>query len=78
MWYIEPLDGKYYGTRIVNDETDEVIEVWLDFDSASASVREIENGWEPDAGYDHVESARSYKAACVICDALNFEQGNLK
>lgn len=78
-WTIEPLKGKYYGTKIVNNETDEVIEVWLGFiGNYTASEREKEQGWgQPDEDgfvdiyYDHVELQRSYDAAIIICEALN-------
>ena len=69
-WKLEPLKGKYYGTKVWNDETDELIEVWLS-SVLKASEREIEDGWEEEHGYDHVESQRSYEAAMIICEALN-------
>ena len=71
-WQIEPLKGKYYGTKIRNIETDELIEVWLNMEyDYKPSSREIADGWQPDWGYDHVELQRSYEAAKIICAALN-------
>lgn len=71
-WKLEPLKGKYYGTRVINDWTGELIIIWLDLeDYGKVSIREIEDGWEEEHGYDHVESQRSYEAAMIICEALN-------
>lgn len=71
-WTIEPLKGKYYGTKIRNTKTDELIEVWLGFEGDyKPSSRELSNGWQPDYGYDHVELERSFEAAKIICEALN-------
>ena len=72
-WYIKPLNGKYYGTEITDG--DNVIEVWTGY-TGKVSEREIEEGWTDDYGFDHVESDRDYKIACVICDALNKEFAN--
>ena len=71
-WKLEPLQGKYYGTRIVNDWTDDDIVIWLAFqEDCKVSDRELERGWDAQHGYDHVESQRSYEAAMIICEALN-------
>lgn len=69
-WKLEPLKGKYYGTRVINDWTGELIIVWLDLEY-KVSDRELEKGWQEDQGFDHVESQRSYEAAMIICEALN-------
>lgn len=72
MWYIEPLQGKYYGTRIVNTETDDLIEVWLTLKGEyKPSSRELENGWTPDYGFDHAETQESYETALKIVEKLN-------
>ena len=72
MWQIEPLKGKYYGTRVVNTETDDLIEVWLSLKMGSQpSSREFENGWTPDYGFDHVETQESYETALKIVEKLN-------
>ena len=71
-WKIEPLEGKYYGTQIVNEQGS-VIKVWLgEFNEGyRASDRELANGWEPDWGYDHVELQEDYEIALEIVRALN-------
>ena len=70
MWSIKPLEGKYYGTKISNGK--DQITVWTSF-STPVSSREIEEGWDEDYGYDHVESEKDYRMALVICSALNKE-----
>ena len=76
MWVLAPLKGKYYGTKIFNEETGDVIEVWLSFKTYTqdeVSEREKELGWGEDGEYyyDHVESQYSYEAALKIVKALN-------
>lgn len=73
IWKIKPLDGKYYGTKIENERTGELIEIWLPLGIGGyrASNREIEEGWCPDHGFDHTETQRTYDAAYIICNALN-------
>lgn len=70
-WYIEPLNGKYYGTKVTNGQ--QFIEVWTGY-TGTVSEREIADGWTEEYGFNHVESDRDYKIACIICDALNKEQ----
>lgn len=73
-WTIEPIKGKYYGTVVRNIETNELIVVWFPFGKTLVvSSRELDDGWTEDYGFDHVESERSYKAATIICKALNKE-----
>lgn len=69
-WFIKPLNGKYYGTDVTDGSN--VITVWTGY-TGKVSEREIEEGWTDDYGFDHVESDRDYKIACVILDALNKE-----
>lgn len=72
MWILGKLQGKYYGTRVINTETGDIIEVWLSMQQDyKASEREIEAGWTEEHGYDHVELQSSYEAAKKIVDALN-------
>ena len=67
-WEIEPLQGKYYGTRILLDSG--VIEVWTGGSRPQKpSEREIADGWTPDVGMDHVESEEDYANACLISSA---------
>jgi hypothetical protein len=69
-WCIEPLDGKYYGTKITKGRN--CIEVWTGY-TGKVSQRELDDGWDEEYGFDHVESDRDYKLACIICEALNKE-----
>lgn len=70
-WYIKPLKGKYYGTVITNG--DQSITVWTGY-TGKVSDRELAAGWTDDYGFDHVESDRDYKIACIIYNALNKEE----
>lgn len=69
-WIIQPLNGKYYGT-LVSDGVKSLV-IWTGY-TGKVSEREIAEGWTDDYGFDHVESDRDYKIACVICDVLNKE-----
>lgn len=77
-WFIEPLEGKYYGTRIVHEPTGNLIKVWLPVDHVQdyrVSDRELEKGWDPEeCTYDHTEMQHTYEAACIIMNALNKEE----
>jgi len=64
-WFIHPLKGKYYGTVV--DIGRGKVTVWLPLgEHYAASEREIAEGWEPDDGFDHVETQESYAAAKLI------------
>jgi hypothetical protein len=69
-WEVEPLEPgrKYYGTK-VRLNADSVVEVWTNSGPMKASEREIANGWEPDHGFDHVESATDLANARLIAAA---------
>lgn len=69
-WRIQPLNGKYYGT-LVSDGIKALV-VWTGY-TGKVSEREIAEGWTDEHGFDHVESDRDYKIACIIRDALNKE-----
>lgn len=73
-WNIRPLSGKYYGTEI--DVGENRITVWTPNHRAKpfASVREIENGWMPEDGQDHVEDVESYSNALLISAAPDLLQ----
>lgn len=70
-WYVEPLCGKYYGTRVTNGKN--IIIVWTGY-TGKVSIREIEEGWTEEHGFDHIESDRDYAIACAIVDKLNKEK----
>lgn len=69
-WEIAPIACKYYGTEI-NLPDGNRITVWTPdrYADPFASVREVENGWEPEDGHDHVEDVRSYANARLIAAA---------
>ena len=76
MWSLLPLHGKYYGTKIVNSVTGDIIEVLLSFKTYTQdeiSEREKELGWGENGEYyyDHVETQYSYETAKKIIEALN-------
>jgi hypothetical protein len=67
-WTVLPLFGKYYGTLV--SAKDWNIKVWARVRSDSRpSVREVAEGWEPDWGFDHVETEESYATAQLIAAA---------
>lgn len=77
MAKILSLEGKYYGTKVEfttpenPNDTHEIV-VWCPdhFAQPFASEREIQDGWTPEDGHDHVESVQDYKIAQIICEAL--------
>jgi hypothetical protein len=72
MATILPLTGKYYGTEFeLKDGA--TINVWVGggLKNWTVSEREIEQGWNEDCGYDHVESTRDYEIAQIIAKALS-------
>lgn len=77
-WNIRPLNGKYYGTKISVGENS--ITVWTPSYHAKpfASVREIENGWTPEDGQDHVEDVESYSNALLIAAAPDLLEALVK
>jgi hypothetical protein len=70
-WYIESLKGKYYGTKVTNGK--DSIVIWTSH-SGEVSEREILDGWTEEVGFDHTESAKDYKYAQIIVEALNKEE----
>lgn len=71
-WYVLPLTGKYYGTKVQLGDSEEVLTVWTPdhFLDPFASPREIAKGWKADEeGHDHVEDGQSYATACLIAAA---------
>ena len=77
------LDSKHYSTRIdLSFEDFESCGVEVFGYSSKPSVRELESGWEPEWGMDHVETEVVFEVAKVIEEALkrhfmiNTEEGN--
>jgi len=70
-WKIDPLEGKYYGTKIVASEGGGNLTLWafgdIFHEGYTASEREKEKGWDPkEEGYDHVEMEQDYEDAHFI------------
>lgn len=66
---IKPLEGKYYSTDLVvtSDKWDNPLYISIAGHSTwEPSPREIENGWDPDYGMDHVESFHAWQVALSI------------
>lgn len=72
---LEPLRGKHYSTDIIVEVYDEWgcandIVITISGYYPSPSQREIDKGWEPDDGMDHVETEAEYGLALIIKEAL--------
>lgn len=66
-WSVAPLDGKYYGTEILNNNGDCVMKVWNHSDATRPSEREDDDG-----SYDsHWESAEDLARANEIVRRIN-------
>ena len=69
-WKLQPLKGKYYGSVVQIGNG--VVTVWgteRDDKSYTASQREIDKGWTPERGFDHVEVDGDYANARLIASA---------
>ena len=67
-WKLNPLEGKYYGSKVAIG--DSFVSVWgSNVNDFSVSKREIEEGWEPEVGWDHVERQEDYANALLIAAA---------
>lgn len=79
MAKVLPLKGKYYGTKVqftkpgssADDDVHEIT-IWAPdhFADPFGSEREIEQGWGPEDGHDHVEDQQSLTVAKIIAEAL--------
>ena len=71
---IEPIRGKYYETSIHVEVSYEgrtsTFRIDICGSGSTPSDREIEHGWEPDYGIDHVESQEAYLLAQKIVETL--------
>lgn len=77
-WKLAPLDGKYYGTIILDRDGEEVATFWDHTDAAHPSVREkasfgdwTEEKWAEYVCDSHWESERDYVRALAIVEAMN-------
>jgi hypothetical protein len=75
---LQPLRSKYYETEIfvnVDDENGDYYTVRIDLTGhyPKPSQREIDGGWEPDEGMDHVEPEACHLIAEMIVACLQKE-----
>ena len=77
-WSVAPLEGKYYGTNILDSNGDEVASFWDHSEAAYPSAREkaafgnwTEEAWADYVCDSHWESERDYARAKAIVDAMN-------
>jgi hypothetical protein len=70
---LKPLDSKYYETELVLTFEHLPNPIYIRLagrPTGYPSEREIENGWEPEYGMDHVEDELVYQVALSIKDYL--------
>ena len=72
---LQPLRTKYYETEVfvgVVDESGDRYTIRIDIGGYYhvPSQREIDNGWEPDEGMDHVEPEACHRIAEMIVGHL--------
>ena len=68
---IEPLRSKHYETILYVVANGYGFSISISGYYPKPSLREIEGGWEPDEGMDHVESEVHYGLATLIANALS-------
>jgi len=72
---IKPLPQKHYYTELevkYEDGSCAVVHIFDGYTCGGSipSDREIDSGWEPEFGTDHVESATVYETALLIKESL--------
>ena len=72
---LQPLRGKYYSTEIAAafiDEAGRSGHIYIEVSGfhSQPSDRELENGWQPDEGMDHVEGQVQYLIGKAIVEML--------
>jgi hypothetical protein len=72
---LQPLDCKHYDTSIHIDLEDDMgqehyMTISISGYYSKPSERELDRGWEPDWGMDHVESEAHLELANKIMEAL--------
>lgn len=72
---LKPLERKHYTTELnifVEAEYGQEWRIGVDVYGyyPKPSQREIDAGWEPDMGFDHVETEAEHKIALAIVEAL--------
>lgn len=72
---LEPLRSKHYSTDLVVEVYDQFgfpndICITISGYYPKPSQREVDKGWEPDYGMDHVETEAEHILALIIKEAL--------
>jgi len=77
-WSVSPLEGKYYGTHILDADGEEVAKFWDHSIASHPSEREkarfgdwTEEAWADYVCDSHWENERDYVRAKAIVDAMN-------
>ena len=68
---LQPLPSKHYETSLIVEVEGRLFRVSICGSGSKPSQREIDNGWEPDFGMDHVESIEHLFLAQKIMEALS-------
>lgn len=68
---IQPLESKHYETCLIVEVDRRPFKVSICGYGPKPSQREIDNGWEPEYGMDHVESEEHLFLAHKIMGALS-------
>jgi hypothetical protein len=72
-WSIAPLNGKYYGTQIIDRDKRNILVMWQSFGNPSErEIAEFAGGWTPAAWSEyrsdcHWESEFTFKLCQAIC-----------
>lgn len=78
-WSVAPLEGKYYGTHVLDADGEEVAEFWDHSVAGAPSSREkakfgddwTEAAWADYCCDSHWENERDYALASAIVEAMN-------
>ena len=68
---LQPLPNKHYETSLIVEVEGRTFKVSICGYGPTPSQREIDNGWQPDHGMDHVESEEHLFLAQKIMEALS-------
>ena len=68
---LQPLPSKHYETSLIVEVDGRPFKVSICGSGSKPSQREINNGWEPEFGMDHVESVEHLFLARKIMEALS-------
>lgn len=75
MLRLLPLKGKYYGTWIVDDQGNEIAEIWLTARNEHDSVPSPREEPDMEVHDSHYENQRTYNVASKLVLAFNLVYG---